>query len=208
MYIKIIGFLFLFTGLYSCFNSDNNITETYNSKTRAAWQKPDVVISKLGDITDKTIADIGAGTGYFSFRFVLKCKKLIAIDIDKDMLELMNLFALNLPEEIQDKFETRLAANNNPKLKGNEVDIIVVINTFSYINNRVDYLKTINKGLKDGGQIMILNFKSMNISPDSPPKKERISLETMKNELIESGYTIKEIDKESLEHQYIIIATK
>ncbi len=195
----------------SCLNTDkettNKQTGTYDIMTRAAWQKPSVVISKLGNISDKIIADIGAGTGYFSFRFAMKSKKVIAIDIDKDMLDMMELFSHNLPADIQAKFETRLAKPDNPKLKDKEVDIIVVINTFSYIKNREKYLKTIKNGLNDNGLLMILNFKKENISPDSPAKQQRIPLSVMKSELEQSGYSIKEIDTKSLEHQYIIIAS-
>ena len=47
----------------------------YENKDRGIWQKPNMVISLLGDLEDKTVADIGAGTGYFTFRIVPKAKK-------------------------------------------------------------------------------------------------------------------------------------
>lgn len=211
-YLLIISFLIVYltcqSGCYDGGKTKNaKVTETFDAKTRAAWQKPDVVIDKLGDISDKVIADIGAGTGYFSFRFAMKSKKVIAIDIDKDMLDLMDLFTMNLPTDIQSRIETRLASKFNPKLKEKEVDLIVMINTFSYIDDRLAYLNTIKNGLKEDGQLMILNFKEENISAESPPFKKRISLELMKKDVVSAGYEIVDVDSQSLEYQYVIIAS-
>ena len=55
-------------------------------QSRQVWQKPNLVIELLGDLQDKTIADIGAGVGYFSFRLAEKANRVIAIEIDENSL--------------------------------------------------------------------------------------------------------------------------
>ena len=70
----------------------SDILEQVDDVGRIVWQKPEEVVRLLGDISDKTIADIGAGSGYFTFRFALKAKKVIAIDIDPTMIKLMETF--------------------------------------------------------------------------------------------------------------------
>jgi predicted RNA methylase len=53
------------------------------------WQKPDLVIQQLGDVNGKTVADLGAGTGYFSRRIAYKGARVIAIDIDPQAIQWM-----------------------------------------------------------------------------------------------------------------------
>ena len=53
----------------------------FEDPTRAQWQKPDEVIASLGPLDGKTVADIGAGTGYFAFPIAKKAAKVMAIDI-------------------------------------------------------------------------------------------------------------------------------
>ena len=177
-------------------------------ENRIVWQKPEEVVKLLGDISNKTIADIGAGTGYFTFRFALKAQKVIAIDIDPTMIQILESFRNRLPEEIYHRIEPRMALPNDPQLKEGEADIVVIINTIGYIDNRQAYLKTLQKGLAEDGEIMILDFKTKNIPINAPPMKDRVPLGTLEKELTESGYTILSSDDRTLDYQYIIRARK
>ena len=60
----------------------DDLVADYNSHDRLIWQKPDMVINRLGDLSNKTVVDLGAGTGFFAFRVIPKAKKTIALDID------------------------------------------------------------------------------------------------------------------------------
>ncbi len=59
----------------------------FEDPARAQWQKPDEVIASLGSLEGKTVADIGAGSGYFTFPLAKKAAKVIAIDIDQRFLD-------------------------------------------------------------------------------------------------------------------------
>ena len=185
-----------------------DILEQVDDVGRIVWQKPEEVVRLVGDISDKTIADIGAGSGYFTFRFALKAKKVIAIDIDPTMIKLIETFKQQLPKEIQNKIETRLALPNDPKIKDAETDIVVIINTIGYIENRVDYLKTLHKGLSENGQIFILDFKTKAIPIEAPSMEYRVPLGVLEADLIKSGFSIELSDDRTLDYQYIIKAVK
>lgn len=175
---------------------------------RSAWQKPQLIVNKLGDLTDKTVVDIGAGSGFFSFRLAIKAKKVIALDIDQDMIDIIQLQKNNLPTEINQKIETRLAKANDPELKNGEADKVVIINTITYIGNKKQYLKKIFDSQKPGDQILIVDFKKNTLPIDAPPIAERLSGDEIDDLLTETGYTIVEKDESSLEYQYIILASK
>lgn len=179
------------------------------NKDRDIWQKPSIVLDLLGDLSDKTVADIGAGTGYFTFRIALKAQKVIAIDIDTFSLELINTFKRNLPPELQGKIETRLADPDDPQLENEETDIIVIINTISEISERKEYLKTLLPGLKKGGKLVIVDYKLKKLPiQEAPPQEQRVPLNILENELAQIGYDPVISDDTSLDYQYIVFAHK
>ncbi len=180
-----------------------------DQKGRLAWQKPSMVINKLGDLTGKTVADIGAGTGYFTFRFMRYAKKVIAIDIDGEMIELIEVFRENLDSLDQLKIETRLAAPDDPRLWPEEVDVIVLINTIAYIQDRAAYLATLKKALKPRGILMIVDFKLKRIPGTiAPPVDNRVGILELEDALVKGGYRNVKTDDTSLDFQYIILADK
>lgn len=176
------------------------------NKDRLIWQKPETVVALMGDLEGKTVADIGAGTGYFTFRMALKASKVIAIDIVPDYLEILNNLKEKLPIEIQNKIETRLASENDPLLRFEEADIIVIINTFSVISNKLNYLKTAKKGLKKHGKIFIIDFKSKNIPIDAPDIKDRLPINELEAYLDKAGFSNIVTDDTTLDYQYVVIA--
>lgn len=173
---------------------------------RTLWQKPDAVIGKLGDLSQKTVADIGAGTGYFSFRLALISKKVIAVDIDSSALQTIQSFIPKLPLPYRNRLETRLALPDNPNLAPGEADVVVIINTVAYIPALANYLKTLKKGLKKGGILMIVDYKMKKLFIPAPPKSERIYLDVVEDMLEEAGYSSIQSDDTTLDYQYIIKA--
>lgn len=189
---------------------DHEIDHEENSVNlgRAIWQKPGLVIEKLGDVSDKTIADIGAGTGYFSFKLAYKAKKVIAVEIEPELLRYIDSSKVKLPVDKRNRIETRLAKPDDPNLKPEEADIILIINTIAYIKDIPNYLQTLKKGLKKDGQIMVIDYKMKMLPINAPPKSERIYLDKLEEMFIAAGYKIIKTDDTSLDYQYIIKVQK
>ena len=179
----------------------------YESKDRGIWQKPELVISQLGDLNGKTVADIGAGTGYFTFRMVPKAKKVIGIDIDQRFINFLDSVKVRLPAQYRERFESRLAKPDDPLLRPGEADVVVVVNTYGYIQNRIQYLKTLSKGMSPGAQLLIIDFKKNNL-PIGPPDEYKVALGQVEKELVTAGFGIEKIDKDALDYQYIVLAFK
>ncbi|MCC6816963.1 MAG: methyltransferase domain-containing protein [Saprospiraceae bacterium] len=174
-------------------------------KDRTIWQKPFEIIEMLGPLDGKVIADIGAGSGYFSFKFVQTAQKVIAIDIEEDLIQLMNDELNYYKPEIRNKFEARLAKKNDPNLKTKEVDIVFISNTYIYLKDRVKYLKNLRDKLKSGGKVMIIDFKKK-ITPIGPSQDLRLAQGDVEQDLISAGFQIQLSDDSSLKYQYVIIA--
>ncbi len=184
-----------------------NEAEQYESADRVIWQKPDLVIQQLGDVEGKVVADLGAGTGYFSRRIAYKGAKVIAIDIDPKAIQWMEEQKARFPLELQDRLVIRLAEPDDPKLNPNEVNIVLLVNTYSYIQNRVAYFSRLKESVRPGGYILIIDFKKKE-TPFGPPIEERVDVRDVEKELLESGFSINNVDEGSLDYQYIIKAQR
>ncbi len=186
----------------------NPIEEVVNTidEERVIWQKPKEIIQRLGDLDNKVIADIGAGSGYFSFRLLPQAKKVIAIDIDPQAISFMDSIKQFLPVEFQSKFEARQVGPDSPELLDGEADVAIIVNTIAYIENKVNYLKILKKGIKKNGKLLIIDFKKRNI-PIGPPAENKVALSVLEQQLIQAGYKRVIADDQSLDYQYIVMAS-
>jgi hypothetical protein len=119
----------------------------------------------------------------------------------------MDSVRVRLDDRYRDRFETRLAKPDDPLLKPEEADAVVLVNTYGYIGNRIQYLKTLWKGMAPGGRLLIIDFKKNNL-PIGPPDEYKVALNQVQRELITSGFTIDKIDQAALDYQYIVLAQK
>ncbi|MEY2904391.1 MAG: hypothetical protein RJA52_407 [Bacteroidota bacterium] len=182
------------------------IREDYLNTNRGIWQKPDLIMELLGDLENKTVADIGAGSGFFTMKILPYAEKVIAIDIDPMFISILDsLKKESLPESQQWRMETRLADPNRAPLNPGEVDVVLIVNTFMYIQDRVAYLKSLKENLKPGGKIVIIDFKKK-ITSVGPPKPIRLALDILEDELYEAGFDYIQTNDTYLDYQYIIIA--
>ena len=189
-------------------NRKPGFTEDYNHANRGIWQKPELVIDLLGDLSDKTVADIGAGSGFFTFRLTPLAKKVIAIDIDPRFIAYLDSVKVHhLPGEGTTRLETRLATPSDPHLKPGEADVVVIVNTYMYLKDRVAYLRNLRQGIADGGVLLIVDFKKKR-TPIGPPAEFRIPLFQAEEELHEAGYSSVETNDTALDYQYIILSHK
>ena len=185
----------------------DDLVNEFESVDRVIWQKPELVVQKLGDLTGKTIADIGAGSGYFSFRLLGKANKVVAVDIDKRFIQFMDSISTQLPVNLESRFEARLASETDPRLNTMECDGAIIVNTYCYIKNRVAYLKTLMKGLKPDSKLVIIDFKKKETTI-GPPNEERLGMGEVEKDLLDAGFKSIVTDDTSLDFQYIVTATR
>ncbi len=184
-------------------------TQVLNLENRTLWQKPNIVLNYFGDLTGKTVADIGAGSGFFSIRLAAKGAKVLALDIDPSALqtidEVINL--PNYPVGYRKNIEMRLVKANDPQLEDDLVDAVLISNTITFISDRLDYLKKIYDYLQPGGQILIVDYKMTRL-PFDISVRERVPLYIVENELFDAGFANIIHDQCALDFQYIISGRK
>ena len=115
----------------------------FDDPARAKWQKPEKAIASLGPLKGKTVADIGAGTGYFSFRIAQQAKKVIAVDIDQRFLDY--IAQKKQTQKTGANIETRLTKPDSSGLKPGEADLVLIVDTYHHIEGRVEVLQETQK---------------------------------------------------------------
>ena len=176
----------------------------YEDPKRQTWQDPKFVIEALGNLNDLTIADIGSGTGYFTFQMAVPAKKVIAIDIEQRFLNYIEDRKSEMYDRfLAEKIETRLTTPNSPSLKESEVDVVLIVNTIAYIKDRDQYLQVLKKGMNNNGRVVIVDYKEGKM-PVGPNEDSKVSVAKISSELQEAGFIIDKVDIQSLQYQYLI----
>lgn len=177
----------------------------FESPERAEWQKPDSVIAFLGDLKGKTVMDIGSGTGYFSFRLADAGANVICADVDERFLDYI---AKRKAEKglTEAQVETRKVPFDSSKLRESEADLVLIVDTYHHIENRVDYFAEVKRGLKPGGKLVVIDFRKEEM-PVGPPVEMKIKEAEVMDELRKAGFTNMQVNNTLLTYQYIITAS-
>ena len=172
----------------------------FDDPQRDSWQKPDEVLDALHLKRTDKVADIGAGTGYFSVRIAKRVPdgKVFAVDIEPDMLGYLGARAHR--EHLSVLVPVRATADS-PNIP-EPVDVVLVVDTYHHIENRVSYFAKLRDSLVPNGRVAIVDFKAD--APDGPPPQDRIPPERTISELDAAGYSLAETHT-FLPRQYFLV---
>jgi SAM-dependent methyltransferase len=173
------------TESHHSFGDAEKWAKQFDDPQRDAGQKPDEVLDALHlQRTDK-VADIGAGTGYFSVRIAKRVPdgKVFSVDIEPDMVRYLGERAHR--EHLSGLVPVLAAAGPNlPE----PVDLVLVVDTYHHIDNRTAYFAKLKDALVPNGRVAIVDFKVD--APEGPPPKDRVPPEKTIAELDAAGYSL------------------
>jgi SAM-dependent methyltransferase len=167
-------------------------TELLERPNREDVQKSPEIMKALAFRSGERVADIGAGTGYFTFQVadaVGPDGRVTALDIAPEMLEYLDL-----------RVKARKAANvtlrrvpsDDPRLEPGSVDTILMIDAIHYVKDRVAYAKKLRPALAPGGRVVIIDYrpKPMSERPWGPPPEQQFPKEQMDREMAAAGFRV------------------
>jgi arsenite methyltransferase len=170
---------------------------------RDAYQKPHEVITALDLKPGEAVADIGAGSGYFTFRLahhVGDAGRVYAVDVSPDMIVHLNRRIRDLQVK---NVVSILSAPDDPLLADASIDRFFICDTWHHIENHASYLALVKKMLKPGGQVIMIDFKKEE-TPVGPPMEMRISRDDLLKEIEVNGFKLV-AEHTFLPHQYFLV---
>lgn len=170
------------------FDHPEQWAKSFDDPARDAWQMPDKVIAALHLQSRQSVADLGAGTGYFTVRLARSDAglRVYAADIEPSMVAYVRERAAK--EGLKNVTAVQASADsaNLPQ----PVDAVLIVDTYHHIGNREVYFRKLAQSLKPGGRVAIIDFRPD--SPEGPPKEFRFPPEKVKAEMAKAGYVAAE----------------
>ncbi len=178
--------------------------DRFEAPSRKVWQKPDQVVEFLKLQPGQQVADIGAGSGYFTRRFAAAVGeegKALAVEIESGFFPFIKETAEQLGLS---SLMTHLAQSDDPLLPENSMDMIFICDTLHHIENRQPYYQKITQALKPGGRLVVVDFFKNRDLPVGPGARMKLSWSRVKWELERAGFKT-QVELELLPYQYIVI---
>lgn len=192
------------SGMHHRFENAEQWAKMFDDPARDAWQQPDRVIAELDLTPAMTVADVGAGTGYFAVRIARHVPQgeVIATDLEADMVRYLTERAQR--EKLPNLRAQRATADDAGLAQGS-VDRILVVDVWHHLGDRVAYARSLARALRPGGKLVIVDFRLD--SERGPPKQHRLAPEAIVADLRAAGLDAK-LSPTTLPDQYIVTATR
>jgi predicted methyltransferase len=166
--------------------------ESDRARKRDEWQRPGEVMDAMGVKSGHSVADIGSGYGYFTFRLAARVGaegKVYAVDIDKEAVDKVRR---RKESEKLAQVEPILGKSDDPRLP-NDLDAVLIVDTYHEFREYDRMMQAVFRALKPGGRLVIIDGEG----PSGKPRTEYHRLHTIPSELVReevgsNGFVFKE----------------
>lgn len=128
---------------------------------REQEERTDMLVEAVNIKEGDVVADIGAGSGYFAWRFanqVGESGKVLAVDIQPEMLEIL---AEQMEKRgVADRVEGILGTIEDPKLPPNSTDLAIMIDVYHELSHPYEMTVKMVEGLKPGGRLVFVEYRA------------------------------------------------
>lgn len=171
--------------------------------SRGLAERPQQAIAMLELQPTDTVADIGAGTGYFTFRMAAQVAQVYAVDMQPEMLEIM----ASIQSERRVKNVVRVLGDpQDPHLPPNTIDLALMADAYHEFDHPQEMMRAIVAALKPGGRVALLEYKAEN--PLIPIKRlHKMTQRQVRRELAAVGLEFVQ-NQSGLPQQHLLIFRK
>lgn len=172
---------------------------------RIKEEQPDKVVAEMKLKPTDTVADVGAGTGYFTFRIHRQVPqgKVYAVDIQPEMLALIEKRKQELKA---DNVIAVRSTETNAKLPPNSIDVVLMVDVYHEFAYPREMMESVVKALKPGGRFVQIEYRGED--PEVPIKPlHKMTVAQARKEMAAVGLVWKET-KDFLPQQHFIVYEK
>jgi len=170
---------------------------------RSQWQRPEQIMDALNIADGSRVADIGAGSGWFTVRLAQRVGPkgvVYAQDVQRPMLEATRR---RVQREGLANVETRLGDGTSPNLPAGALDAVLAVDTYPEVDvaDRATFLKNLGAALKPSGRLGIVNYKPGRGGPG--PDDGRVDSASVEADARAAGLRV--IARQNLTFQYLLV---
>jgi len=157
---------------------------------REKYEQPEKVLDALQLTPQMTIADIGAGVGYFSLRISLRVPqgRVLAVDVQPEMIELLRK---NIRQANRSNIEPILSTETDPDLSPMSVDLALMVDVYHELQYPEEMVAGIRRALKPSGRLVLVEYRGED--PQVPIKPEhKMTAKQVLNEIEPMGFHLKD----------------
>jgi predicted methyltransferase len=169
-------------------------------------ERPDDALDAIGVRPGSTVADVGAGVGYFTVRLARRVGptgKVYANEIQQGMLDRLRK---NLAREGVGNVEMALGTESDPKLPAGKIDLILLVDVYHEFSQPQAMLQKMRQALAADGRLVLLEYKKED--PTVPIRPEhKMSVAEVKAEVEPEGFRLERVQSD-LPRQHILIFRK
>ena len=146
---------------------------------RNVEEMPDQVIRHMNLKPDEVVADVGAGTGYFTFRLspMLPGGKILAVEIQPEMLDIIKKRAREL--KVKNVFPIR-GTLKNPNLPDAGVDVVLMVDAYHEFSHPREMMESIVRALKPDGRVVVIEYRGEDPQVAKPPHHKMTEMQLIK----------------------------
>lgn len=177
--------------------------EVFDDPAREKWQKPAEVVEALQLHSGMCVADLGSGTGYFLpylSKAVGKDGCVLALDPEPNMVIHIRERA---EKENLDNVTPILVSFDDPRLPDGSADLVLIVDTFHHLDDRLNYLRRLRRALKPKGRVAIVDWFKRPL-PEGPAPEHKLARDQVVQEMAAAGYMLAEEPK-ILPYQYFLV---
>lgn len=180
----------------------HELAEWFERPDREESELPDRLVRALELDSSDVVADIGAGTGYFTFRISphVPRGRVLAVDIDEQMLQLVRQRMVN---EGVGNVEPVLSRVDDPALNDRSIDLALIVDSYHEFSHPQEMLDGIFRGLREGGRLVIVEYRGEDETVDVHPL-HRMTEEQIRMEVEASGYEWVET-RDFMPRQHVVV---
>jgi len=177
--------------------------QVFDDPGRDSWQRPRELVAALELRPGMRVADLGAGTGYFS-RYLSAAVgpegTVFAVDTEPNLV--VHLRARAEREQTENVVPI-LASADEPRLPADSTDVVLIVDTYHHIDDRRGYVRRLQRVLRKRGRVAVVDWQKQAL-PVGPPPDHKLAREQVVDEMTAAGYRLV-AEPAILPYQYVLI---
>jgi len=181
---------------------DTEAAERLDRPSREVQEMPRLVLEALPLMPGSVVADIGAGTGFFTLRIAERVPEghVFAVDIQQSLLQ-------RIAERAAVRGFTHVTtvhgALDDPHLPADSIDVALMVDAYNEFSHPREMAKRIRKALRPGGQLIVVEFRGEDATVPLPDL-HRMTEAQLRRELEAAGFRWRET-RDMLPQQHYLV---